>query len=82
MENTLASSIEPPPFTDKFDWWDLRATLSDYFFRLQQLLLNRLVGDEVQTLSGAGAISITTLTTKWTTTAANAGTLADGTGGR
>lgn len=32
-----------------------------------------------QSLSGAGAINVTTFLTKWTTTAADAGTLADGT---
>lgn len=36
----------------------------------------------VQSLSGAGAINLTTLTTKWTTTGADAGTLADGTEGQ
>lgn len=40
-----------------------------------------LEGD-VQALSGAGAVGLTTLTTKWTTTAADAGTLADGTEGQ
>ena len=33
----------------------------------------------VQSLSGAGAINITSFSTNWTTTGANAGTLADGT---
>lgn len=33
----------------------------------------------IQSLSGAGAINVTSYLTKWTTTAANAGTLADGT---
>lgn len=32
-----------------------------------------------QALSGAGALNVTSYCTKWTTTAANAGTLADGT---
>ena len=36
----------------------------------------------VQSLSGAGAINVTTLMTKWTTTGADAGTLADGTEGQ
>lgn len=35
-----------------------------------------------QALSGAGAINLTSLTTKWTTTGADAGTLADGTEGQ
>ena len=35
-----------------------------------------------QALSGAGAIDVVTLTTNWTTTAADAGTLADGTAGQ
>ena len=71
-------SIEPPALPDKFDWWNLRIGLDDYFFRIQQWMLQRLVGDGVQTLSGAGAILTTSLTTKWTTTGANAGTLMDG----
>lgn len=40
-----------------------------------------LIGS-VQSLSGAGAVNVTTLTTAWTTTGANAGTLADGTAGQ
>lgn len=36
-----------------------------------------LVGS-VQDLEGAGAVNLTTVTTKWTTTDADAGTLADG----
>lgn len=36
-----------------------------------------VLGD-VQDLSGAGAVNLTTLTTKWTTTGADAGTLTDG----
>jgi hypothetical protein len=36
----------------------------------------------VQSLSGAGAINVTTGTTAWTTTAADAGTLADGVSGQ
>lgn len=36
----------------------------------------------VQALSGAGAINTTTLVTAWTTTGANAGTLADGVAGQ
>lgn len=35
-----------------------------------------------QALNGAGAVDLTTLTTKWTTTGANAGTLADGSEGQ
>jgi hypothetical protein len=37
---------------------------------------------EVEAKSGAGALNVTQLTTKWTTTAADAGTLADGTAGQ
>lgn len=40
-----------------------------------------LIGSK-QALSGAGAINVTTLTTAWTTTAADAGTLADGAEGQ
>lgn len=36
----------------------------------------------VQSLSGAGAVALTTLTTAWTTTAADAGTLANGSNGQ
>lgn len=28
-------SLEPPEFQDKFDWWSLRQTLGDWFFRFQ-----------------------------------------------
>jgi hypothetical protein len=40
-----------------------------------------LVGS-IQALSGAGAVNLTTTTTAWTTTGADAGTLADGTNGQ
>lgn len=43
--------------------------------------LGSLIGG-VQELEGAGAINLTTLTTKWTTTDADAGTLADGAEGQ
>jgi hypothetical protein len=36
----------------------------------------------VQALSGAGAVNLTTVSTHWTTTGADAGTLADGTAGQ
>lgn len=43
--------------------------------------LGSLIGG-VQELEGAGAVNLTTLTTKWTTTDADAGTLADGAEGQ
>lgn len=45
------------------------------------LAVGSLIGG-VQDLTGAGAVDVGTLTTKWTTTAADAGTLADGTEGQ
>ena len=32
-------TIQPPTLPDKFDWWNLRAILEDYFFRLQNAQL-------------------------------------------
>lgn len=42
-------------------------------------VLGGILPAAAQSLSGAGAINVTSYLTKWTTTAANAGTLADGT---
>jgi hypothetical protein len=46
--------------------------------RPKNLYLGGTLIGGVQSLSGAGAFNLTTLTTAWTTTAADAGTLADG----
>ena len=59
-------------------WKRVRSALDDWFARHQQFMLGRYVTEGTDSLSGAGALSTDTQTTKWTTTGANAGTLADG----
>lgn len=78
MESSLATSLEPPLLPSKFDWDKLRAILEEYFAGLQTVMMGQSVGDLAQALTGAGPIDLNTLTTKWTTTAADAATLADG----
>lgn len=52
--------------------------LDEYFARLQAILMNKSVGDEAEALTGPGPIGLSTLTTKWITTGADAATLEDG----
>lgn len=78
MESSLATSPEPPLLPSKFDWDKLKSILDEYFASLQAIMMGQSAGDLSQALSGAGVIDLENLTTKWTTTGADAATLADG----
>jgi len=56
--------------------------LVDAGINVRQALAIALGGGSVQDLNGAGAVNLTTFITKWGTTGAQAGTLADGAEGQ
>jgi len=71
-------SLEGPVFPSTFDWQQVRATLEDWFYRVNEFFLAQPIRNGFQRLDDTGQVDNQTLITKWSTTGPATAGLMDG----